>query len=68
MRWNGEETAQAKGILHLARSYNVSAYDASYLELAIRLALPLASLDDKLKATAALAGVAEFKPRRTKKE
>ncbi|HEV3262281.1 MAG TPA: type II toxin-antitoxin system VapC family toxin [Gemmataceae bacterium] len=49
-------------ILHVARSYDLSAYDASYLELAIRLALPLASLDDKLKATAASAGVAEFKP------
>ncbi len=49
-------------ILHVARSYDLSAYDASYLELAIRLGLPLASLDDKLKATAALAGVAEFNP------
>jgi predicted nucleic acid-binding protein len=50
-------------ILHIARSYELSAYDASYLELAIRLGLPLASSDDKLKATAASAGVAEFKPR-----
>jgi predicted nucleic acid-binding protein len=49
-------------ILHVARSYDLSACDASYLELAIRLGLPLASLDDKLKATAALAGVAEYKP------
>jgi predicted nucleic acid-binding protein len=49
-------------ILHVARSYNLSAYDAAYLELAIRLGLPLASLDDGLKTTAASAGVAEFKP------
>jgi predicted nucleic acid-binding protein len=49
-------------ILHVARSYDLSAYDAAYLELAIRLGLPLASLDDKLKATAASAGVAEYKP------
>jgi predicted nucleic acid-binding protein len=49
-------------ILHVARSYDLSAYDASYLELAIRLGLPLASLDDRLKATAASAGVAEFTP------
>jgi predicted nucleic acid-binding protein len=49
-------------ILHVARSYQVSAYDAAYLELAIRLGLPLASLDDKLKATAASTGVTEFKP------
>ncbi len=49
-------------ILHIARSYDLSAYDASYLELAIRLGLPLASLDDKLKATAASGGVAEYTP------
>jgi predicted nucleic acid-binding protein len=49
-------------ILHIARSYDLSAYDACYLELAIRAGLPLASLDDRLKATAASAGVAEFKP------
>jgi predicted nucleic acid-binding protein len=49
-------------ILHVARSYDLSAYDAAYLELAIRLGLPLASLDDSLKAAAAAAGVAEFKP------
>jgi predicted nucleic acid-binding protein len=47
-------------ILHVARSYDLSVYDAAYLELALRLALPLASLDDHLKATAASAGVAEF--------
>jgi predicted nucleic acid-binding protein len=49
-------------ILPVARSYGLSAYDAAYLELAIRLGLPLASLDDKLKATAASAGVADYKP------
>jgi predicted nucleic acid-binding protein len=59
-----EETAARawSDILHVARSYDLSAYDASYLELAIRLGLPLASLDDQLKATAASAGVTEFKP------
>jgi len=49
-------------ILHVARSYDLSAYDAAYLELAIRLGLPLASLDDRLKATAASAGVTEYRP------
>ena len=49
-------------ILHVARSYRRSAYDAAYLELAIRSGLPLASLDDNLKKTAASAGVAEYKP------
>ena len=63
IRVDDETAARAwSDILHVARSYDLSAYDASYLELAIRLGLPLASLDDKLKGTAASAGVAEFKP------
>jgi len=63
IRVDDETAARAwSGILHIARSYDLSAYDASYLELAIRLGLPLASLDDQLKTTAASAGVAEFKP------
>jgi predicted nucleic acid-binding protein len=59
-----EETAARawSDILHVARSYHLSAYDAAYLELAIRLGLPLAALDDKLKAAAASAGVAEYSP------
>lgn len=43
--------------MHLARAHNLSAYDATYLELAIRLGLPLASLDGKLKAAASAVGV-----------
>lgn len=43
--------------MHLARAHNLSAYDASYLELAIRLGLPLACLDGKLKAAATAVGV-----------
>src|SRR4051812_37553704 len=34
-------------IVHLARSYQLSAYDAAYLGLAIRRGLPLACLDGK---------------------
>jgi predicted nucleic acid-binding protein len=48
--------------LHLARSHNLSAYDAAYLELALRRGLPLASLDDRLKAAAQAVGVPEYKP------
>lgn len=48
--------------LHLARSHNLSLYDAAYLELSVRRGLPLASLDADLKAAAATAGVAEFHP------
>jgi predicted nucleic acid-binding protein len=63
IRVDDETAARAwSEILHIARSYDLSAYDASYLELAIRLGLPLASLDSELKAAAASAGVAEFKP------
>ena len=43
--------------MHLARAHNLSAYDATYLELAIRLGLPLACLDGKLKMAAAAVGV-----------
>jgi predicted nucleic acid-binding protein len=44
-------------ILNLAREHNLSAYDAAYLELAMRRGLPLATLDDKLKTVAQAAGV-----------
>lgn len=44
-------------ILSLAREHNLSAYDAAYLELAMRRRLPLATLDEKLKAAARAAGV-----------
>lgn len=46
--------------MHLARAHRLSAYDASYLELAMRLGLPLATLDDKLKAAAKAVGVSLF--------
>ena len=45
---------------HLARAHNLSAYDASYLELAIRLGVSLATLDDKLKTAAEAVGVPLF--------
>jgi predicted nucleic acid-binding protein len=35
-------------VLPLAREYNLSAYDAAYLELSIRHSAPLATLDDTL--------------------
>ena len=46
--------------IHLARVHRLSAYDAAYLELAIRLGLPLASNDGRLKDAAAAMGVAPF--------
>jgi predicted nucleic acid-binding protein len=46
--------------MHLARAHNLSSYDASYLELAIRLGLPMAAQDGKLKAAAVAMGVPLF--------
>lgn len=43
--------------LDLARRYKISACDASYLEIALRLDLPLATLDEKLIKAARKAGV-----------
>ncbi|MDX2503514.1 MAG: type II toxin-antitoxin system VapC family toxin [Gammaproteobacteria bacterium] len=43
--------------LALARAYNISSYDASYLELAMREGLPLASLDNKLVKVARKADI-----------
>lgn len=48
--------------LNLARAHQLSAYDAAYLELALRRSLSLATLDDRLKDAAAVVGVAEYKP------
>jgi len=45
------------GTLQLARRFKLSSYDASYLELALRKGLPIATLDDDLRRAAALAGV-----------
>lgn len=47
-------------VLPLARAYGLSAYDASYVELATRNDAPLATLDAKLQKAAHSAGVALF--------
>jgi predicted nucleic acid-binding protein len=46
--------------LNLARRYRLSAYDAAYLELALRTGMPLVTLDADLAKAAAKAGVAIF--------
>ena len=45
-------TRTMKDILYLARDHNLSSYDASYLDLAIKKGLPLATLDKKLRKAA----------------
>lgn len=42
----------------LAVAYRLTSYDASYLELALRKDLPLATLDDELIAASKASGVA----------
>ena len=46
--------------LNIARRYKLSAYDAAYLELALRSGLPLATLDADLTKAATKAGVLIF--------
>jgi predicted nucleic acid-binding protein len=44
-------------LLMLARRHRLTVYDASYLELAQRLGLPLATLDRELRSAAGACGV-----------
>ena len=46
--------------LQLARRYKLSAYDASYLELALRRGISLATLDEDLQKAAKKVGVKKF--------
>lgn len=57
-----DETSEhaMKASLNLARAQCLSVYDAAYLELAMRRGLPIATLDAKLKAAAAAAGVPTY--------
>jgi len=49
-------TPDEGAILRLARTHRLSVYDASYLELAIRQRVPLATLDAELTAAARAEG------------
>jgi len=44
-------------ILSVGRQHELTAYDAAYLELALRQNLPLATLDEALRRAARAAGV-----------
>ena len=48
--------------LNLARRYKLSSYDAAYLELALRMGAPLATLDADLGKAAKKAGVPHYEP------
>ena len=45
------------GVLEAARTYGLTAYDAAYLDLAAVKAVPLATIDDRLRDACAHAGV-----------
>lgn len=49
-------------VYELTRQHTLTAYDAAYLELAIRKGLPLASLDEPLKKAALASGVKLIEP------
>jgi len=49
-------------ILLVSRSFNINVDDAAYIELAIRLSLPLATIDPSLSRAATAAGVTLFVP------
>jgi predicted nucleic acid-binding protein len=48
------------GTMQIARRYKLSAYDAAYLEIALREGLSLATLDEALLEAAERAGVEKF--------
>ena len=47
-------------VLSLAREFNISSYDAAYLELAMRTGAPLASRDERLQAACTASGASLF--------
>jgi predicted nucleic acid-binding protein len=51
-----------KEIISLARQRGLSTYDASYLDLAMRLGLPISTQDELLKKAAQIGSVPFFRP------
>ena len=56
------EMPTESAVLGLARMHRLTVYDATYLELARRRRLPLATLDEALRSAASREGVALFQP------
>ncbi len=52
-----EPTRAFDQIISVARQQNLTEYDAAYIELALHRALPLATLDDKLRQVAEHIGI-----------
>lgn len=58
MRIERDGDHDERSLLRLARRHGLSAYDAAYLEVAVRRELPIASLDERLTDAATDANVA----------
>jgi predicted nucleic acid-binding protein len=58
-----DRAPEESAVLALARTHRLSVYDASYLELAQRERLPLATLDQDLRKAARAAGTALLEER-----
>jgi predicted nucleic acid-binding protein len=57
----GRSSLRAR-VFPLAEQFKLTAYDAAYLELAVRETLPLATLDEDLRRAAHRAGVSLVEP------
>ena len=53
-----DEAHEESLLLDLARRFELSVYDAAYLEVALRRSLPLATLDHRMRGAAEALGVA----------
>jgi predicted nucleic acid-binding protein len=49
-----------ESVRRLGRAHELTSYDAAYLELAVRYGIPIATLDDQLRAAAVEEGVTIF--------
>jgi predicted nucleic acid-binding protein len=54
-------THTVSSVLPLAREYGLSAYDAAYLDVAVRKRAPLATLDSTLEKAGRSAGIKIFR-------
>lgn len=57
-----EESSSMDALLRLAAERGLTAYDAAYLDCAVRKALPMATLDERLKKACLDAGVGVYSP------
>lgn len=55
-------TPSASAILRLALAHNLTSYDAAYLDLALRMGLPIAAMDGPLRDAATISRAGVFTP------